>query len=180
MWLKRCDAAEHRHRRRGRRLPADDRLGRGDRRRQRSSRRCCSLIIFMWTPPHFWALALFMQRRLRARRRADAAGGRRRASDTRCQILLYTLLLAPLGVAALAARLRRRRSMASTALVLGAVLAGAARWRSAAHRTRGRARCAPPRKLFAFSILYLFAAVRRRCWSSAARCAVGWHERMAP
>ena len=32
MWLKRCDAAEHRHRRRRRRLAAGDRLGGGHRR----------------------------------------------------------------------------------------------------------------------------------------------------
>ena len=56
------------------------------------------LIIFFWTPPHFWALSLY---------RADdyaragipmlpvVAG----AKETRRQILLYTLLLAPLGVA---------------------------------------------------------------------------------
>ena len=37
-----ADGAEHRHRRRRRRLPAADRLGRGDRRRQRRCRCCCS------------------------------------------------------------------------------------------------------------------------------------------
>ena len=51
------DAAEHRHRRRRRGLPADDRLGRGD--RHVSLELLLFLIIFMWTPPHFWALALF-------------------------------------------------------------------------------------------------------------------------
>ena len=53
-------------------------------------------IIFMWTPPHFWALSLY--------RRGDyekagvpmlpvVAG----VSETKRQILLYTLVLAPLG-----------------------------------------------------------------------------------
>jgi protoheme IX farnesyltransferase len=53
-------------------------------------------IIFMWTPPHFWALSLY--------RRGDyekagvpmlpvVAG----EAETKRQILLYTLLLAPLG-----------------------------------------------------------------------------------
>jgi protoheme IX farnesyltransferase len=53
-------------------------------------------IIFMWTPPHFWALSLY--------RRGDyekagvpmlpvVAG----VAETKRQILLYTLLLAPLG-----------------------------------------------------------------------------------
>ena len=56
-------------------------------------------LIFMWTPPHFWALALFM------RSDYDDAGvpmltvthGRR---ATRVHILVYTLLLAFLAVAA--------------------------------------------------------------------------------
>ena len=34
-----------------------------------------------------------------ARRNSDAAGGRRRAVETRRQILLYTLMLVPVGVA---------------------------------------------------------------------------------
>ena len=56
------------------------------------------LIIFMWTPPHFWALALYQ--------RGDyAAAGvpmlpvTDGARATRRQILIYSLLLAPLGMA---------------------------------------------------------------------------------
>ena len=56
------------------------------------------LIIFFWTPPHFWALAL-----LRAGEYSRAGvpmlpvtSGR---AETRRQILIYSLLLAPLGVA---------------------------------------------------------------------------------
>jgi protoheme IX farnesyltransferase len=56
-------------------------------------------LTFMWTPPHFWALALFM------RKDYDHAGvpmltvthGRR---STRVHILVYTLLLAVLAIAA--------------------------------------------------------------------------------
>src|SRR2546422_5446951 len=56
------------------------------------------LIIFFWTPPHFWALSLY-----RADEYARAgipmlpvvAG----ADETRRQILVYTLVLAPLGLA---------------------------------------------------------------------------------
>src|SRR5580658_7234929 len=56
------------------------------------------LIIFFWTPPHFWALSLY---RTEDYARAGVpmlpvvAGDR----ETRRQILLYTLLLAPLGTA---------------------------------------------------------------------------------
>ena len=56
------------------------------------------LIIFFWTPPHFWALSLY---RTEDYARAGipmlpvVAGAR----ETRRQILLYTLLLAPLGAA---------------------------------------------------------------------------------
>ena len=56
------------------------------------------LIIFFWTPPHFWALSLY---RTEDYARAGVpmlpvvAGAR----ETRRQILLYTLILAPLGIA---------------------------------------------------------------------------------
>jgi protoheme IX farnesyltransferase len=56
------------------------------------------LIIFVWTPPHFWALSLS---RTEDYARAGipmlpvVAGDR----ETRRQILLYTLVLAPLGAA---------------------------------------------------------------------------------
>ena len=56
------------------------------------------LIIFFWTPPHFWALAL-----LRSEEYARAGvpmlpvvAGR---AETRRRILIYALVLAPLGVA---------------------------------------------------------------------------------
>ena len=59
------------------------------------------LLIFMWTPPHFWALSLY--------RDADYAragvpmlpvvAGRR---ETKKQILIYTVLLAPLALAPIA------------------------------------------------------------------------------
>ncbi len=57
---------------------------------------CCSSIIFFWTPPHFWALAL-----LRSDDYARAgmpmlpvvAG----ETETRRQILIYSVVLAPVG-----------------------------------------------------------------------------------
>jgi protoheme IX farnesyltransferase len=55
-------------------------------------------IIFFWTPPHFWALSLYASadyERAGVPMLPVVAGAR----ETRRQILLYTLLLAPLGMA---------------------------------------------------------------------------------
>jgi protoheme IX farnesyltransferase len=55
-------------------------------------------IIFMWTPPHFWALSLYRSgdyEKAGVPMLPVVAG----APETRRQILLYTLLLAPLGTA---------------------------------------------------------------------------------
>src|SRR6202000_3303651 len=54
------------------------------------------LIIFFWTPPHFWALSLYRTEdyvRAGIPMLPVVAG----ATETRRQILLYTLILAPLG-----------------------------------------------------------------------------------
>ena len=110
------------------------------------------LIIFLWTPPHFWALSL-----LRADDYARAgvpmlpvvAG----PDETRKQILLYTLVLAPTGIAptlfGFAGLL-----YGAIALVCGAVMLLLA-WRVYRDRT-GPAAPASARKLFAFSLLYVF------------------------
>ena len=55
-------------------------------------------IIFIWTPPHFWALSLFMKEdyaRVGVPMLPVTAG----RAHTRLQILLYSIVLAPLGVA---------------------------------------------------------------------------------
>jgi protoheme IX farnesyltransferase len=111
------------------------------------------LIVFLWTPPHFWALSL-----LRADDYARAgvpmlpvvAG----PDETRKQILIYSLILAPVGLAP---------SFAGFAGLLYGVVAticGAAMlhlaWRVYRDREGGAAVSAP-RKLFAFSLLYVFA-----------------------
>ena len=148
------DAAEHRDRRRRRRVSADDRLGGGDRRHRRSSRCLLFLIIFFWTPPHFWALAL-----LRADDYARAgvpmlpvvAG----ADETRRQILLYSLVLVPVGVVALAARLCRRWSTARVAIARRRADGGAGLARLS-RRAQGASAEPAAKQLFAFSILYLF------------------------
>jgi heme o synthase len=108
------------------------------------------LIIFFWTPPHFWALALY---------RADdyARAGIpmlpvvKGDVPARRQILRYTLILVPLGLAPYAL------GYAGALYGLTAALAGAAMvalaWRVFCER-RPAERAS--RQLFAFSILYLF------------------------
>src|SRR3712207_9328059 len=56
------------------------------------------VIIFLWTPPHFWALALVKSgdyARAGIPMMPNVAG----PHSPRLQILLYTLLLPPLGLA---------------------------------------------------------------------------------
>jgi protoheme IX farnesyltransferase len=78
------------------------------------------LIIFFWTPPHFWALAL-------DRSREYAAAGvpmlpvTAGETETRRQILLYTLVLAPLGVSPWALGLAGPM-YGVTAVVTGAIM----------------------------------------------------------
>jgi protoheme IX farnesyltransferase len=110
------------------------------------------LIIFFWTPPHFWALALFRSddyARAGIPMLPVVAG----ADATRLQILLYTIVLVaiaaspwPLGYF--------DATYGVVSLILGAGMLALAvnvyisRERSASLRAT--------RKLFAFSILYLF------------------------
>jgi heme o synthase len=105
-------------------------------------------IIFFWTPPHFWALSLY--------RTGDyAAAGVPMlpvvagASETKRQILLYTLVLWPvtlapwlLGIAGM--------PYAAGAVLLSAMFTGAAArvCRDSTDRSA--------RRMFTFSLLYLF------------------------
>jgi heme o synthase len=107
------------------------------------------LIIFFWTPPHFWALSLY-----RAEDYARAgipmlpvvAG----EAQTRLQILLYTLILAPLGIAPWLLGYAGR-TYGIAALAAGAVMI------ALALRVRAeRQGYAASKQMFAFSILYLF------------------------
>src|SRR5690242_4760407 len=107
------------------------------------------LIVFLWTPPHFWALSLY---------RADdyaragvpmlpvVAG----AAETRRQILRYTLILTPVGLAPWLL------GYAGALYGIAAALAGAAMI-ALAIRVRGETRGhGASKQMFGFSILYLF------------------------
>jgi heme o synthase len=107
------------------------------------------LIIFFWTPPHFWALSLY---RTEDYARAGIPMLPVVAGDqaTRRQILIYTLILAPLGVAPWLLGYTGPTYGVAALLVGGVMIAMALRVR--AERTGHTA----SKQMFAFSILYLF------------------------
>jgi protoheme IX farnesyltransferase len=107
------------------------------------------LIIFMWTPPHFWALALY--------REGDYAkagipmlpvvAGKH---ETRRQILIYAVLLVPISLAPVV--------LGMAGVIYGTValaMGGSFLW--LALRVRRARDDASARRMFGFSILYLFA-----------------------
>jgi protoheme IX farnesyltransferase len=123
-------------------------------------------IIFMWTPPHFWALSLYTSgdyAKAGVPMMPVVAG----AKSTRLQILIYSLILAPLGFAPVFTGLG--------GMLYGAVAAGGGAgfvllairlFRSRAGDTDDagdgilydpKVQARPARDLFALSILYLFA-----------------------
>jgi protoheme IX farnesyltransferase len=111
------------------------------------------LIIFFWTPPHFWALALFRADDY-ARAGVPMLPGVAGPDATRRQILLYTVVLVAVAIAPWAlGYFDAIYGIAS--LLLGAGML----WLAAdVYRYReGQAAVRAARRLFGFSILYLFA-----------------------
>jgi len=108
------------------------------------------LIIFFWTPPHFWALALYRTEDY-ARAGIPMLPVVSGDASTRRQILLYTLILVPLGVAPWAFGYTGAL-YGITAVMMGAVMV-ALGWQ-VLRESRPAERAS--RNLFAFSILYLF------------------------
>ena len=111
------------------------------------------LIIFFWTPPHFWALALFRSddyARAGVPMLPVVAG----PDATRLQILLYTIVLVAIALAPWPLGYFDA-VYGVTSLVLGAGMMWLAvnvyRHREGVEAARAT------RRLFAFSILYLFA-----------------------
>ncbi len=111
------------------------------------------LLIFLWTPPHFWALSLFV--------RSDyAAAGVPMMpvvageQSTRRQALFYSLLMAAAAIAPWPLGLAGAIYGVSAAVLSLAFVAMAVR--VLANRATDPAHMGPERKLFAFSIIYLF------------------------
>ena len=109
-------------------------------------------IIFIWTPPHFWALALVKSADY-AKAGIPMMPNVKGPDRTRLEILVYSILLAPLGVAPWL--------MGFSSPVYGAlaIVGGAAflwfAWQVYAVREGAPAEKAA-KSLFGFSILYLF------------------------
>ena len=112
------------------------------------------LIIFMWTPPHFWALALFVQTdyaKVGIPMMPVVAGER----ATRHQILGYAALLLPLtlvpwwlGFAG--------EVYGLSALALGLMFLALSAWVGLRRSSGAGDTMKPEKRLFAYSILYLF------------------------
>jgi protoheme IX farnesyltransferase len=107
------------------------------------------MIIFMWTPPHFWALALYREgdyARAGVPMLPVVAG----KEETRRQILIYAALLLPISLAPVA--------LGMAGAIYGAVAATmGAYFLWLALRVRRARDDASARRMFGFSILYLFA-----------------------
>ncbi|PPD09227.1 MAG: protoheme IX farnesyltransferase [Methylocystis sp.] len=109
-------------------------------------------IIFMWTPPHFWSLALLRSEdyaRAGVPMLPNVAGEDR----TRLEILIYAVALAPLGVAPW---LLGFASLAYGLVSIGCGIALVAVAALVFRRREGDAARLAARRMFLFSILYLF------------------------
>jgi protoheme IX farnesyltransferase len=111
------------------------------------------LIIFLWTPPHFWALALFKAAdygRAGVPMMPNVAGNR----ATQVQILVYSVLLALSGMLPVALGYSGP-VYGAAALLLGALFI---RHAIAVYRMDPQDKAmVPAKKLFGYSIFYLFA-----------------------
>jgi len=108
-------------------------------------------IIFLWTPPHFWSLALFRSddyARAHVPMMPVVCGKR----ATRRQILIYSLVLVPLGILPAAIGIGGPLYLAASA-ALGALLL----WNAASVlREKDETREPGARRMFAVTIFYLF------------------------
>lgn len=107
------------------------------------------LIIFMWTPPHFWALALYREGDY-AKAGVPMLPVVSGASETRRQILIYTVLLLPLTFVPLI--------LGTAGLIYGitaGILGAYFFWLTIKIIISQNDKSA--RRLFGFSIIYLFA-----------------------
>ena len=128
-------------------------------------------IIFMWTPPHFWALSLYRARdyeRVGVPMLPVVAG----LVETRRQILIYSVLLLPIGMSPWFIGLGGIAYLV-TSSVLGAYFLWLAVdvYRIKDDDTDADARA---KRLFLFSIFYLFALFAVLLLEHSALRLIGW------
>lgn len=119
-------------------------------------------IIFLWTPPHFWALSLMIHKdyeKVSVPMLPVVAGER----ETRRQILFYSLLMVPCGIAPYF------MGFAGPFYGLVSGVLGAVFLTFALYVWRGNEKA--DRKLFLFSILYLFSVFAAL---AGERLVMGW------
>ncbi|CAO1654851.1 heme o synthase [Parasphingorhabdus sp. NYA22] len=111
-------------------------------------------IIFFWTPPHFWALALFVNSDYSKAGvpMMPVVAGRQ---STRKQIFGYSLVLAAVAIAPFALGLAG--AVYGGASIVLSVVFCALSWQVARSKTTQPEDMAAEKRLFKFSILYLFA-----------------------
>jgi heme o synthase len=108
------------------------------------------LIIFMWTPPHFWALSLYARDDYAAAKipMLPVVSGER---ETKRQMLIYTVLLFPIGLMPTALGVSGWPYFVGAAVLGGLFIVSAVRvWREPGAAVK------PAKQMFAYSILYLF------------------------
>ncbi len=114
-------------------------------------------LIFLWTPPHFWALSLWTSKEY-ARAGVPMLPVTKGAPETRRQILIYTLIVAPFGLVPVATGLGGAIYLAVAAIGGAAFLWGAIKvFASRAGDSDAPADMRHAKTLFGISILYLFA-----------------------
>jgi len=111
-------------------------------------------IIFFWTPPHFWALALFVNSDYSKAGvpMMPVVAGRQ---STRKQIFGYSLVLAAVAIAPFAFGLAG--AVYGGASIVLSVIFCALSWQVARSETTEPEDMAAEKRLFKYSILYLFA-----------------------
>ena len=113
------------------------------------------MLIFMWTPPHFWALALFMKEDYHTAGvpMLTVTHGRR---ETRRQILIYTVLLVPVGIWAALTSIGGPFTLAVSVVLNAIFLKGAWDIYARSEEQAEGDKYLVEKKVFKFSLAYLF------------------------
>ncbi len=114
------------------------------------------MLIFMWTPPHFWALALFMKEDYHKAGvpMLTVTHGRK---STRTHILVYTILMVPVALAAGFTSIGGPVYLAASVVLNAMFLLGAWRIWQRDEVMAEADNYMVEKKVFRFSLYYLFA-----------------------